>query len=405
MTEREKKIEAMRKAGMLPPEYETDEERDDYEKPAFVKNREKDPSTVVGTTSMMVKALDDAVDFVLKNGAAKDENRQSIYDVLEEEITSSDIPESEKVKKLSYLLKLRNRSVNILVTGATGVGKSSTINALFNTEIAKVGMGVDPETSLIECYELDNLTIWDTPGLGDNVEKDKEIKRQIIAKLNEMNEEGEPLIDMALVILDASSKDLGTTFDLINNALIPCFEGDAQKRILVALNQSDIAMKGAHWDKEKNTPDEVLEKFLEKKTASVGERIREATGLDIEPVYFCAGYMEGNDADEVRRPYNLTKLLYHIVRSVPKEKRLAFIDNLSEEQENWSYDDKKSDYLRMTGDTFIDSVCNSFLDGADDGRELGDILFGIPGGIIGSFVGGAYGVVRGVIGTLVGERY
>ena len=194
MTEREKKIEAMRKAGMLPPEYETDEEQVEYEKPAFVKNREKDPSTVVGTTSMMVKALDDAVDFVLKNGAAKDENRQSIYDVLEEEITSSDIPESEKVKKLSYLLKLRNRSVNILVTGATGVGKSSTINALFNTEIAKVGMGVDPETSLIECYELDNLTIWGTPGLGDNVEKDKEIKRQIIAKLSEMNEEGEPLI-------------------------------------------------------------------------------------------------------------------------------------------------------------------------------------------------------------------
>ena len=53
---------------------------------------------------------------------------------------------------------------------------------------------------------------------------------------------------------------------------------------------------------------------------------------------------------------------------------------------------------------FLD-LHNSFLDGADDGRELGDILFGIPGGIIGSFVGGAYGVVRGVIGTLVGERY
>lgn len=30
-----------------------------------------------------------------------------------------------------------------MITGATGSGKSSTINALFNTEVAKVGVGVE----------------------------------------------------------------------------------------------------------------------------------------------------------------------------------------------------------------------------------------------------------------------
>ncbi|MBR3735698.1 MAG: hypothetical protein IKN07_07435 [Lachnospiraceae bacterium] len=77
------------------------------------------------------------------------DGRKSIYDILEEEIVASDIPEKEKVAKLSNLLRLRSRKVNILVVGATGVGKSSTINALFNMEIAKVGIGVDPETSLM----------------------------------------------------------------------------------------------------------------------------------------------------------------------------------------------------------------------------------------------------------------
>lgn len=52
-----------------------------------------------------------------------------------------------------------------MITGATGCGKSSTINAMFNTDVAEVGMGVDPETMDIRKYELDNLILWDENGL------------------------------------------------------------------------------------------------------------------------------------------------------------------------------------------------------------------------------------------------
>ena len=40
-------------------------------------------------------------------------------------------------------------NVNLLLVGATGSGKSSTINAMFNMQVAKVGVGVDPETACI----------------------------------------------------------------------------------------------------------------------------------------------------------------------------------------------------------------------------------------------------------------
>ena len=62
-----------------------------------------------------------------------------------------------------------------MLVGSTGSGKSSTINALFNMDIAKVGVGVDPETTDIAKFELDNLIIWDTPGLGDGIDSDKKI--------------------------------------------------------------------------------------------------------------------------------------------------------------------------------------------------------------------------------------
>lgn len=54
-------------------------------------------------------------------------------------------------------------------------------------------------------------------------------------------------------------------YDLINKVLIPCLGEDASKeRILIALNQADIAMNGNHWDGEKNEPNEIRKDFLKK---------------------------------------------------------------------------------------------------------------------------------------------
>ena len=240
---------------------------------------------ILGATETESKKTNVQLETDDKNDIKKKAEKESIYDLLEEEIMSSDISDADKTKKLSRLLKIRGKKVNLMLTGATGSGKSSTINALFNMEVAKVGVGVDPETDCIAKYELDNLIIWDTPGLGDGVENDERITRDMIKKLNELDEELNPLIDMVIVIMDSSSKDLGTSYDLINKVLIPCLgEEAAKERILIALNQADIAMKGNHWNAENNEPDEVLKDFLKKKAESVQKRIKEAvkTSLDLD---------------------------------------------------------------------------------------------------------------------------
>ena len=229
-------------------------------------------------------------------------------------IMNADIPEVEKSKLIRNFLLLKEQKINVMVTGATGCGKSSTINALFGTEVAKVGVGVDPETMSIQKYELDNLILWDSPGLENGKIADK-----IIEKLNELDENGKLLIDLVLVILDGSSRDLGTSCDLINEVIISTFFEDEKNRILVAINQADVAMKGRYWDYEKNEPEPPLVKFLDDKVKSVQRRIKEGTGVNVEPIYYSAGFKEEGKAQG--QPYNLTKLLYYIIKGIPERRR------------------------------------------------------------------------------------
>ena len=118
------------------------------------------------------KALDELVSKIQKNNEEavakiKETSNKDIFELLEEDIKDSDLPQEEKTERLAKILALKTKKVHILLVGATGAGKSSTINALFNMDVAKIGVGVDPETDSITSYSLGNLIIYDTPGLGD----------------------------------------------------------------------------------------------------------------------------------------------------------------------------------------------------------------------------------------------
>ena len=77
--------------------------------------------------------------------------------------------------------------IDIMITGATGSGKSSTINAISKSYLAKIGKSVEPETMDISSFRLsDELRFWDTPGLGDGLEKDKLHSKKIIDLLSRL---------------------------------------------------------------------------------------------------------------------------------------------------------------------------------------------------------------------------
>ena len=320
---------------------------------------------------------------------------KKFLEAMEEDIIKADIPDSERNKLMKNFLKLKEQKINLMITGATGCGKSSTINALFNTEVAKVGVGVDPETMDIAKYELDNLVLWDSPGLGDGKEADNRHAKNIINKLHERDKNGNLLIDLVLVILDGSTRDLGTSYELINSVIIPNLGEEKEGRILVAINQADVAMKGRYWDYENNKPEPKLEQFLEDKVLSVRKRIKEGTGVDVKPIYYSAGFKE--EGEEQCRPYNLSKLLYFIIKFTPKEKRLSYIDNINQDQEMWKDNDDLNDYRKGILESFGETVSDCAMKGADLGGDIGSIFGGtgeVIGRTIGTFVGGAVGVVK-----------
>ena len=202
--------------------------------------------------------------------------------------------------------------IDIMITGATGSGKSSTINAISKSYLAKIGKSVEPETMDISSFRLsDELRFWDTPGLGDGLEKDKLHSKKIIDLLNKdyyTNNKQYGFIDVVLIVLEGGIRDMGTVYSLINQLVIPNFPKD---RIIVAINQADMAMKGKYWNEMENKPKKELLNFLEEKASSIKSRVKEATNIDIiKPNYYSAEY-----------GYNVDLLLEKIVDCLPNTKR------------------------------------------------------------------------------------
>lgn len=81
---------------------------------------------------------------------------------------------TDLVKEALYNFSEEENSANILITGATGSGKSSLVNKVFNVDFAKVGVG-RPVTQDTSIYEVDGIPIklFDTKGYEIESEEHK----------------------------------------------------------------------------------------------------------------------------------------------------------------------------------------------------------------------------------------
>ncbi len=202
--------------------------------------------------------------------------------------------------------------LDIMVVGVTGAGKSSTLNSIFQKDVSVVGHGVNPETMNINSYCLHNtLRLWDTPGLGDGIVEDRLHSKNMIDMLYKTyNKSGYKygFIDMVLVIIDGSTRDMGTNYKLLNEVIIPNFQ---TKRIVVAINQADMGKSGRYWNYNTNMPEPELKRYHKEQAYSIEKRVKEATNISIvTPIHYSAEYN-----------YNISGLLDLIIDNLPSKKR------------------------------------------------------------------------------------
>ncbi len=112
------------------------------------------------------------------------------------------------MEKMREVIKKEKPIMNILLMGATGVGKSSLINALFGQEVAKAGIG-KPVTQHLEKYvdEEKGLILWDTKGIEDKDYHDtmQSIKKEMEDSFKTLDEK--KAIDVAyLCVKETSSR-------------------------------------------------------------------------------------------------------------------------------------------------------------------------------------------------------
>lgn len=278
-------------------------------------------------------------------------------------ILNNDILSSIKDPAIAkeILNRIRAAKINVLLVGGTGVGKSSTISALFQDygngqkSQAKVGQTASPETMDVSAHELDNLVIWDTPGLGDSTEKDFEHQRKIVDLLKKTGPDGKPLVDLIFLVLDAGSRDFSSAYTLIKDVVLPNLDTADRKRLLIGINQADMALKGRHWDNKEGKPEPKLVERLDELVQTVKSRIKNDTDLDVEPIYYVAGYKDG---DEVQKPYNLQKLLSFILERLPEKKRATVAEHINQKQENFASNDDKEDYSAKVETSVLSSIAS-----------------------------------------------
>lgn len=198
----------------------------------------------------------------------------------------------------------------IAFVGFTGVGKSSTLNALFNagqptsdvracTKEAKQFRGdLQPYTG-----NKGIVNVYDMPGLGESIIEDR--------KYYDIYAEVLPKVDVIIWTFHAGDRAMTP----MQNALLTLIDRigmDFTKKLLFAVNKADTAAPGeCSWNERFNIPSPEQKENLKETEAYIRERVREVL----------PNWNGAIVSYSAKRRFRLEQLMTAMVSVMPDEKK------------------------------------------------------------------------------------
>jgi small GTP-binding protein len=158
-----------------------------------------------------------------------------------------------------------SRPPKIAIIGKTGVGKSSTINALFGT-----GLAISHTKSCTQLEEAvtvnrgsKNLIVFDMPGLLEDIDAD-EIHKETYARVI-------PQCDVAVWILDAADRAIAEDQKMLRDVVGPA-KPALLDRLVIGLNKVDEVQPG-RWVESANVPSRTQKESIARRIADIKQKL------------------------------------------------------------------------------------------------------------------------------------
>ena len=175
-----------------------------------------------------------------------------------------------------------SKEINVLITGRTGVGKSTLVNAILGQKVAEVGKSLDPQTSIVESFEgkIHGITvrIWDSPGLQDGLNNEEAYLKDIEKKCKGKIDLFLYCISMTTPRFTQGSRDIDAMCkltsklgkDLWKNAVI----------ILTCANKFITATKASVPDCDDEQLSKLFDERVQEWTVKLRQCLKENVGLE-----------------------------------------------------------------------------------------------------------------------------
>ncbi len=190
---------------------------------------------------------------------------ESYVEAIQDKNDKPNLTEQEKDRVLKLVKEKREEELNhpptIAIIGKTGVGKSSTINSLFNVKlgVSHFESCTQKATPIKITNGKGEIVIYDMPGLGEDEEKDEEHKLEYKRVL--------PLCDVVLWIMNVADREMSSQQKYIRDVMT-YLEG----RLVICANKADM-VHPENWNMKYNVPSDEQNDILEKRIIDIRKKL------------------------------------------------------------------------------------------------------------------------------------